>query len=49
MVNEWASNLKAQMVSSGKTVEEATNLIYALIEASNKAGMGVYIYNTKRF
>ncbi len=48
-VNEWASNLKAQMVSSGKTVEEATNLIYALIEASNKAGMGVSAISNKAF
>ena len=40
-VNELASNLKAQMISSGKSVEEATNLIYALIESSEKAGQGV--------
>jgi TP901 family phage tail tape measure protein len=40
-VNDLASNLKAQMVASGKSVEEATNLIYALIESSNKAGQGV--------
>jgi len=48
-VNEWASNLKAQMVSSGKSVEESTNLIYALIEASNKAGMGVSAISSKAF
>jgi hypothetical protein len=40
-INDWAANLKAQMISSGKTVEEATNLIYALIESSNKAGMSI--------
>ncbi len=40
-VNELASNLKAQMVASGRSVEDATNLIYALIESSNKAGQGV--------
>jgi hypothetical protein len=40
-VNDWAANLKAQMISSGKSVEDATNLIYALIESSNKAGQGV--------
>jgi TP901 family phage tail tape measure protein len=40
-VNELASNLKAQMIASGKSVEEATNLIYALIESSDKAGQGV--------
>ena len=48
-VNDWANNLKAQMISSGKTVEEATNLIYALIEASNKAGMGVSAISSKAF
>ncbi len=48
-VNEWATNLKAQMISSGKTVEESTNLIYALIEASNKAGMGVSAISNKLF
>jgi TP901 family phage tail tape measure protein len=40
-VNDLASNLKAQMIASGKSVEEATNLIYALIESSDKAGQGV--------
>jgi len=40
-VNELAANLKAQMVASGRSVEDATNLIYALIESSNKAGQGV--------
>jgi TP901 family phage tail tape measure protein len=48
-VNDLASNLKAQMISSGKTVEEATNLIYALIEASNKAGQGVSAISSKAF
>jgi TP901 family phage tail tape measure protein len=48
-VNDLASNLKAQMISSGKSVEEATNLIYALIEASDKAGMGVNAISTKAF
>jgi hypothetical protein len=40
-VNSLAANLKAQMIASGKSVEDATNLIYALVEASNKAGQGV--------
>ena len=40
-VNDLASNLKAQMIASGRSVEDATNLIYALIESSNKAGQGV--------
>jgi len=48
-VNDLASNLKAQMVASGKSVEEATNLIYALIEASDKAGMGVGAISSKAF
>jgi hypothetical protein len=48
-VNDWANNLKAQMVSSGKSVEDATNLIYALIEASNKAGQGVGAISNKMF
>jgi TP901 family phage tail tape measure protein len=48
-VNDLASNLKAQMIAGGKSVEEATNLIYALIEASDKAGMGVSAISTKAF
>jgi TP901 family phage tail tape measure protein len=48
-VNDLASNLKAQMIASGKSVEEATNLIYALIEASDKAGMGVGAISSKAF
>jgi hypothetical protein len=48
-VNDWAANLKAQMISSGKSVEESTNLIYALIEASNKAGQGVGAISSKMF
>jgi hypothetical protein len=48
-VNDLASNLKSQMIASGKSVEEATNLIYALIEASDKAGMGVSAISNKIF
>jgi hypothetical protein len=48
-VNDWAANLKAQMISSGKSVEESTNLIYALIEASDKAGQGVGAISSKLF
>jgi hypothetical protein len=48
-INDWASNLKAQMIASGKTVEETTNLIYALIESSNKAGMGINAITSKTF
>jgi len=48
-VNDLAANLKAQMLASGKSVEEATNLIYALVEASDKAGMGVSAISNKAF
>jgi hypothetical protein len=48
-INDWAANLKAQMISSGKSVEDATNLIYALIESSNKAGQGVGAISSKMF
>jgi TP901 family phage tail tape measure protein len=39
-VNDLAKNLKAQFVAGGMSVQDATNKIYALIEASNKAGQG---------
>jgi TP901 family phage tail tape measure protein len=48
-LTQWASNVKAQMVSAGKSVQEANNLIYALIESSNKAGMGVAALTDKAF
>jgi TP901 family phage tail tape measure protein len=48
-INEWAANLKAQMIAGGKSVEDATNLIYALIESSNKAGMGITAITDKAF
>jgi TP901 family phage tail tape measure protein len=40
-VVDLATNLKAQYVAGGMSVQDATNKIYALIEASNKAGMGL--------
>ena len=40
-VNDLAANLKAQFVSAGMSAQEATNKIYAIIEASNKAGAGL--------
>jgi TP901 family phage tail tape measure protein len=40
-VNDLAANLKAQFVSAGMSAQDATNKIYAIIEASNKAGMGL--------
>ena len=48
-VNQWATNLKAQMIAAGKSVQDANNLIYALIESSNKAGMGVSALTNKAF
>jgi TP901 family phage tail tape measure protein len=48
-INDWAANLKSQMISSGKSVEESTNLIYALIEASDKAGQGVGAISSQLF
>ena len=40
-VNDLAANLKAQFVSAGMSAQDATNKIYAIIEASNKAGAGL--------
>jgi TP901 family phage tail tape measure protein len=40
-VNDLAINLKAQMVSGGKSIQDATNTIYALISASDKAGQAL--------
>ena len=40
-VNDLAANLKAQFVAAGMGAQEATNKIYAIIEASNKAGAGI--------
>ena len=48
-VTQWAANVKAQMIAGGKSVQETNNLIYALIESSNKAGMGVAALTDKMF
>ncbi len=48
-VNDLASNLKAQFVAGGMSVQDATNKIYALIEASNKAGQGFDAISQKGF
>ena len=45
----WAANIKAQMLAAGKSVQETNNLIYALIESSNKAGMGIAALTDKAF
>jgi len=39
-VTDLAVNLKAQFVSAGMSAQDATNKIYAIIEASNKIGQG---------
>ena len=48
-VNDLAVNLKAQFVAGGMSVQDATNKIYALIEASNKAGQGFDAISQKGF
>jgi TP901 family phage tail tape measure protein len=48
-VNDLAANLKAQFVSAGMSAQDATNQIYALIEASNKAGSGLYAITSTSF
>jgi len=48
-VVDLARNLKAQYVAGGMGVEEATNKIYALVEASNKAGMGLSAISSQGF
>jgi TP901 family phage tail tape measure protein len=48
-VNDLAKNLKAQFVAGGMSVQDATNKIYALIEASNKAGQGFDAISQKGF
>jgi TP901 family phage tail tape measure protein len=48
-VTDLAQNLKAQYVAGGMSVQDATNKIYALIEASDKAGMGLKAIADKGF
>ena len=48
-VNDLAANLKAQFVAGGMSAQDATNKIYALIEASNKAGQGFDAISKKGF
>jgi TP901 family phage tail tape measure protein len=40
-VNDLATNLKAQFIAAGMSAQDATNKIYAIIEASNKVGQGI--------
>jgi len=48
-VTEIATNLKAQFVAAGMTAQEATNKIYAIISASDKAGMAFNAISGKGF
>lgn len=48
-VTEMAINLKAQMVASGISAQEATNNVYAMISASDKADMAFSAISSKGF
>ena len=48
-VTEVATNLKAQFVAAGMTAQEATNKIYSIIAASDKAGMAFNAISGKGF
>jgi TP901 family phage tail tape measure protein len=48
-VTEIATNLKAQFIAAGNTAEEATNKIYAIISASDKADMAFSAISSKGF
>ena len=48
-VTEIATNLKSQFVAAGMTAQEATNKIYAIISASDKAGMAFNAISGKGF
>jgi TP901 family phage tail tape measure protein len=48
-VGAVAVQLKAQFISAGKSADEATKMVYALIAASNKAGMAGSAIGSKDF
>jgi TP901 family phage tail tape measure protein len=48
-VNELAATMKAQYVSLGMSVQEATNQIYILIKASNKSSQAVKAISSDSF
>jgi TP901 family phage tail tape measure protein len=48
-VTEIATNLKAQFIAAGISAEEATNKIYAIISASDKADMAFNAISSKGF
>ena len=49
IVNEMATNLKAQFVSAGMTAQEATNKVFAMIKASKNADMAFNAISSKGF
>jgi TP901 family phage tail tape measure protein len=48
-VTEIAANLKAQFIAAGISAQEATNKIYAIISASDKADMAFNAISSKGF
>jgi TP901 family phage tail tape measure protein len=48
-VTEIATNLKAQFIAAGNSAQEATNKIYAIISASDKADMAFNAISSKGF
>ena len=48
-VNQLAASMKAQYVAMGMSVQEATNQIYILIKASNKASQAVGAISSEEF
>ena len=48
-VLEIATNLKAQFVAAGMSAQDATNEIYSIISASDKAGMAFNAISSKGF
>ena len=48
-VNKLAASMKAQYVSLGMSVQEATNQIYILIKASNKSSQAVNAISSESF
>jgi hypothetical protein len=49
IVNEMATNLKAQFVSAGMSAQQATNKIFAIIKASKNADMAFNAISSKGF
>jgi len=49
IVNEMATNLKAQFVAAGMSAQQATNKIFAIIKASKNADMAFNAISSKGF